>query len=133
MKSLTELLTFLNNNWTFIVIIIGLALMLYKKIQSYMKLSTDEKIDAALTAIRNTIVSKMVDAQLDWYGIKDAGSAKRSEVISQIYDEYPILKAYSNQDELIKEIDKIIDQALNEVKELADKAIDSNVIAKNEV
>ena len=133
MKSLTELLTFLNNNWTFIVIIIGLALMLYKKIQSYMKLSTDEKIDAALTVIRNTIVSKMVDAQLDWYGIKDAGSAKRSEVISQIYDEYPILKAYSNQDELIKEIDKIIDQALNEVKELADKAIDSNVIAKNEV
>jgi predicted transcriptional regulator len=123
MKGLVQLLAFLNNNWTFIIITIGLILMLYKKIKEYLKLSNEEKINAALCAIKNTIVGKMTDAQIDWYGIKDAGSIKRAKVISKIYDEYPILKNYVKQDELIKKIDAIIDEALAEVKQVAENAI----------
>ena len=130
MKGLIQLLTFLNNNWTFIVIIIGLLLILYKKIKSYLKLSTDEKINAALVAIKNTIIGKMVSSQIDWHGIKDAGSIKRAEVISKIYDEYPILKTYVNQEELLEKIDKIIDDALKEVKDLAEKAMEKKATSE---
>ena len=130
MKGLIQLLTFLNNNWTFIIIIIGLLLILYKKIKSYLKLSTDEKINAALVAIKNTIIGKMVNSQIDWHGIKDAGSIKRAEVISKIYDEYPILKTYVNQEELLEKIDKIIDDALKEVKDLAEKAMEKKATSE---
>ena len=124
MKGIAQLLNFLNENWSFIIIIIGGVLLLYKKIVSHAKLSNDEKINAALCAIKNTIIGKMMEAQIDWYGIKDAGSVKRAEVISKIYEEYPVLKNYVNQEELIKKIDEIIDEALDEVKKIADKLND---------
>ncbi len=127
MKSIVQLLTFLNQYWTTIVIVIGLVLLLYKKIKTYLPLSTDEKIDIALHAIKNTILSKMTDAQIDWYGIKDAGSVKRAKVISELYKEYPILKEYINQEELIKKIDEIIDEALDEAKKIADNCNMGNV------
>ena len=127
MKGLIQLLTFLNENWTFIIIIVGLAIMLYRKIKSYLKLSNDEKIDAALGAIKNTIIGKMIDEQIDWYGIRNAGSVKRAKVISKIYEEYPILKSYVNQDELLQKIDDIIDEALDEVKKLAENAVKQSI------
>jgi len=127
MKGLMQLLTFLNENWTFIVISIGLALLLYKKIKAHSRLSTDKKIEAALCAISNTIISKMMNAQIDWYGIKEAGAVKRAKVLSDIYTEYPILKEYINQEELIKRIDVIIDEALMEVKSIADNAMNIKI------
>jgi len=129
MKGLIQLLTFLNENWTFIIIIVGLAIMLYRKIKSYLKLSNDEKINSALGAIRNTIIGKMIDEQIDWYGIRNAGSVKRAKVISKIYEEYPVLKSYVNQDELLQKIDDIIDEALDEVKKLADNAVKQTIEA----
>ena len=44
MQSIVNLLQFLNNNWSMIIIIIGLGLTLYKKIKSYLKLSTQQNI-----------------------------------------------------------------------------------------
>lgn len=129
MKGLIQLLTFLNENWTFIIIIVGLAIMLYRKTKSYLKLSNDEKIDAALGAIKNTIIGKMIDEQIDWYGIRNAGSVKRAKVISKIYEEYPVLKSYVNQDELLQKIDDIIDEALDEVKKLAENAVKQSIEA----
>ena len=120
MKGIAQLLNFLNENWSFIIIIIGGGLLLYKKIVSHAKLSNDEKINAALCAIKNTIIGKMMEAQIDWYGIKEAGLIKRAKVISDLYNEYPVLRNYVNQEELIKQIDSIIDEALVEVKTLAD-------------
>lgn len=127
MKGLSQLLTFLNENWTFIIIIIGAGIALYKKIKNYLTLSDEEKIDAALTIIRNTIKAKMTSSQIDWYGIKDAGSVKRAEVISKIYEDYPVLKNYVNQEELLKKIDDIIDEALEEVKKIAENCVNNQI------
>lgn len=129
MKGLVLLLKFLNENWTFIIIALGLGILLYKKIKKWLTLSTEDKIAAALHAVKTTILDKMTDQQIDWYGIKGAGGVKRAKVIAAIYNDYPILKEYINQEELLEKIDDIIDDALEEVKEIADNCINnSNVL-----
>ena len=47
-----------------------------------------------------------------------AGKIKRSEVITQIYDKYPVLKEVLNQEELVAYIDAEIDNALKNLEEV---------------
>jgi hypothetical protein len=47
LKGLQNFLEFVNNNWTSILVIIGLIIGLYKKIESFWKLSTDQKVAIA--------------------------------------------------------------------------------------
>ena len=115
MQSIVNLLQFLNNNWSMIIIIIGLGLTLYKKIKSYLKLSTQQKIDVAWQQIEEIIMKLVSDAELDWKDFSKAGQIKRSAVIEKIYKDYPILNKIMDQDEVLKKIDELIDEALKEV------------------
>ena len=123
MQSIVNLLQFLNNNWSMIIIIIGLGLTLYKKIKSYLKLSTQQKIDVAWQQIEEVIMKLVSDAELDWKDFSKAGQIKRSAVIEKIYKDYPILNKIMEQDEVLKKIDELIDEALKEVVSVTADAV----------
>ena len=118
LNGIKNFLSLINDNWTTILVIIGLALALWKKIESYSKLSTDKKIEIAKKQISENILKLITKAEKDYDEWENAGSIKRSEVISEIYKEYPILAKVVNQEELVKWIDEQIDSALPELRKI---------------
>lgn len=118
---LKNFLLFINENWTSILVIFGLILMFWKKIENYNKLSTEEKIAIAKRQIQERMLKLISDAEENYEDWAKAGEIKRAEVIARIYDEYPILSSVVNQDELIEWIDEQIDAALPTLRELWEK------------
>ena len=118
LNGIKNFLSFINDNWTTILVIVGLALALWKKIESYSKLSTDKKIEIAKKQISENILKLITQAEKDYAEWENAGSIKRSEVISEIYKEYPILAKVVNQEELVKWIDEQIDNALPTLRDI---------------
>lgn len=123
MQSIINLLHFLNDSWSMIIIIIGLGITLYKKVRSYMKLSTQQKVDIAWQQIEKSILKIVSDAELEWKEFKKAGQIKRSNVINTIYKDYPILNKVADQEEVINKIDELINIALKEVVEVTEDAV----------
>ena len=118
LNGIKNFLSLINDNWTTILVIIGLALALLKKIESYSKLSTDKKIEIAKKQISENILKLITQAEKDYAEWEKAGSIKRSEVISEIYKEYQILAKVVNQEELVKWIDEQIDNALPTLRDI---------------
>ena len=118
LNGIKNFLSLINDNWTTILVIVGLALALWKKIESYSKLSTDKKIETAKKQISENILKLITQAEKDYAEWEKAGSIKRSEVISEIYKEYPILAKVVNQEELVQWIDEQIDNALPTLREI---------------
>lgn len=118
LNGIKNFLSLINDNWTTILVIIGLALALWKKIESYLKLSTDKKIEIAKKQISENILKLITQAEKDYAEWEKAGNIKRSEVISEIYKEYPILAKVVNQEELVKWIDEQIDNALPTLRDI---------------
>lgn len=118
LNGIKNFLSLINDNWTTILVIVGLVLALWKKIESYSKLSTDKKIEIAKKQISENILKLITQAEKDYAEWENAGSIKRSEVISEIYKEYPILAKVVNQEELVKWIDEQIDNALPTLRDI---------------
>ena len=111
-------LDLINQNWTLITVIIGLGILVFKKVKRYASLSEQEKIDLALEQIRITALKMVTDSEKEYDKWVKAGSIKRAEVIEKIFKDYPILSKVTNQETLIKNIDNIIDEALNEMRKV---------------
>lgn len=118
MEGLQKFLQLLNDNWTSILVCIGLVIGIVKKTQDYMSKSQDEKIEIAKKQIQTTILKMISDAEVDWQEWTKAGSIKRAQVIKQIYEEYPILSKVVDQKALIEWIDEQIDSALDTLREI---------------
>ena len=118
LKGIQNFLEYINNNWTTILIIIGLIIGIWKKIESYLKKSDDEKITIAKQQISQSILRMISEAERDYDTWREAGQIKRSKVIQQVYKEYPILSKIADQDELIKWIDAEIDNSLKELRKV---------------
>lgn len=122
LTGLQNFLNIINDNWTTILVCVGLIVGIVKKTQDYLSKSDDEKIKIAKAQIKQVILKKISDAEVDYEEWNKAGSIKRSQVITEIYKEYPILSKVVDQTELTKYIDDAIDDALVELR----KVIDSN-------
>lgn len=118
MEGLQKFLQLLNDNWTSILVCIGLVIGIVKKTQDYMSKSQDEKIEIAKKQIQTTILKMISDAEVDWQEWSKAGSIKRAQVIKQIYEEYPILSKVIDQKALTEWIDEQIDSALDTLREI---------------
>lgn len=118
MEGLQKFLQLLNDNWTSILVCIGLVICIVKKTQDYMSKSQDEKIEIAKKQIQTTILKMISDAEVDWQEWSKAGSIKRAQVIKQIYEEYPILSKVVDQKALTEWIDEQIDSALDTLREI---------------
>lgn len=118
LEGIKNFLQLINDNWTLILVIIGLCLSLGKKIKNYIALSEEQKIEIAKEQLREMILKLVADAEEDYLEFKQAGSIKRSQVISQIFAEFPVLSKVMEQEELIKFIDNEIDNALVTLREV---------------
>lgn len=118
MEGLQKFLQLLNDNWTSILVCIGLVIGIVKKTQDYMSKSQDEKIEIAKKQIQTTILKMISDAEVDWQEWSESGSIKRAQVIKQIYEEYPILSKVVDQKALTEWIDEQIDSALDTLREI---------------
>ena len=118
LKGLQNFLTIINENWTTILVIIGLVIGLWKKVESYLKKSDEEKMSIAKQQISQSVLRLISEAERDYDTWRQAGQIKRSKVIQEIYMEYPILSKFADQDELVKWIDSEIDNALKELRKV---------------
>lgn len=124
LNGLQNFLQLINDNWTTIIVIIGLALAVFKKAKSYFSKTDDEKIAIAKKQITETMLKMITDAEVDYEDWNKAGSIKRSQVIKEIFKEYPVLSKVTNQEEIIQFIDNAIDNSLKELR----KTIEENKV-----
>ena len=123
MKSLVNFLQWLNDNWSAIIVFIGLIVALVMKIKSYLKVSNQEKIEIAYHAIKQRILTYVSDAEKEYEKYKKAGSIKRAEVIDKIYKEYPILNKVADQTAVTTKLDELIDDALVDLRAVIENNI----------
>lgn len=121
LDGIRNFLMFVNEHWTEIVVIAGLGLAIWKKVEAYLKKTDEEKIQIAKDQLRETILKFVTKAEVDYDDWVKAGAVKRAQVIDEIFAKYPILNRVTNQESLISEIDTMIDEALNELREILSK------------
>jgi len=121
LQGIQNFLEIINENWTTIIVIIGLAIGTVNRIKKYINLTDDEKIEIAKTQISETILKLISDAESDYSEWKKAGSIKRSQVIEDIFIKYPILSKVADQTEIVKWIDDEIDNALETLREIIEE------------
>ena len=121
LTGIKNLLGWLNENWTVIIIIIGLGVALYEKVKNYLSKTNEEKIAIAKQQIGEICLKLIADAEIDYETWHKAGSIKRAQVIQQIFAEYPILSKVTDQQQLIQWIDESIDAPLKQLREIVSK------------
>lgn len=121
LTGIENFLKLINDNWTTICVIIGLAIGIYKRIKVLMAKSDEEKIAIARQQISEIILHMVGKAENDYAEWNKAGSIKRSQVIAQIYAKYPILGKVVDQESLINSLDEEIDIALKNLRNVLDE------------
>ena len=121
LEGIKNFLVLVNDNWMLILCICGLAIALARKIKAYLSTSTEEKIKIAKTQISEAILKMITDAEEDYSEWVSAGAIKRSQVIEEIFAEYPILEKVVDQQALIQWIDEQIDSALDVLRDIIAK------------
>ena len=135
LNGLKNFLQFIDTNWTVIIVIIGLIISIVSKVRNYLSKSEEEKIEIAKTQIRETMLKLITDAEVDYMEWISAGAVKRSQVIEKIFTMYPVLSKITNQEELIKWIDEVIDDSLKVMREIFEKQIEeeSDIESETEI
>lgn len=116
MKSVENILNFLNENWTFIVILISVGVKLYCSVTDFLKKSKKEQQEVAWAELSNIMLSLVSSAEQEW-GSK-TGEIKRAEVIKQIFEKYPALSTLSTENDVLEKIDVLIDDALTQMRDI---------------
>lgn len=116
MNGIANFLTFLNDNWTLLLTIGGAVAGIVIKTRSWFAKSKDEKIAAAIEALRVSMLSLVTEAEKEYGG--GTGSVKRSQVLQKIFEQYPVLAQAVKIDDTTKLLDSMIDDALVEMREL---------------
>lgn len=116
--AIQNFLQLVNDNWTVIIVIIGLVIAIAQKAKAFFNKSDDEKIEIAKKQIQQTMLKLVTDAETDYLEWKNAGSVKRAQVIEKIFETYPILSKVTDQEELIKWIDEVIDESLETMRKV---------------
>lgn len=118
-------LDFLNENWTMITAIIVLAISIGKKIVDFSQKSKAEQLAIAKAQINETMLKWVTEAEKNYLQWVSAGAIKRSQVIDQIFKEYPILSKVANQEEIIQWLDDTIDGALKAMRKIFEENKDA--------
>lgn len=118
LNGVQNFLVFINDNWTTIMVVIGLVIAVAGKIKNYVNKSDEEKIEIAKAQIKETILKMVTEAEVDYEEWNKAGSIKRAQVIDQIYGDYPILSKVVDQKALIAWIDNAIDNSLETLRDI---------------
>ncbi len=133
MNSLQKLLQFIVDNWSQIIVILTLLLTIYTRLKKFYKdwkqktkeqqeqearQAFEKAVNIAKKALADYILILVSKAEVDWKSQDGKlGATKRAQVIEEIYKKYPVLEQVEDKKELLKYIDKLIDDALKIVRE----------------
>ena len=120
LDGIRNFLELVNENWTTIIVIIGLVIAITKKSIAYFSKSDEEKIAIAKKQIQETMLKLITDAEENYDEWKQAGYIKRAQVIDELFANYPILSKVANLEDLIKWIDDVIDESLITLREIVE-------------
>lgn len=123
LTGIQNVLEYINNNWTAIVIILGLATAIVKKAREFFQKSEDERIEIAKKQVVEVMLMLITNAETDYFEWVEAGAIKRSQVINRVFEMYPVLSKVTNQEELIAWIDDVIDDSLEIMRDIFAKQI----------
>lgn len=123
MQSIVKVLKWLYDNWSVVVIILGILTAFIVKLKAWSELSADEKLqtanserEKALTQLKQFALSWVTTLEEKWSGIEKSGYIKKSEFFERVYDKLPVLSKYS--DEIEQTVSDIIDGALIEMRDI---------------
>lgn len=118
LNGINKFLMLINDNWTTIAVCLGLLIGVIKKVQSFIEKTDEEKIEIVKKEIQQTMLKMISDAEENYAEWNKAGSIKRSQVIREIYERYPILSKAIDQTEMVAWIDVEIDNSLKTLREI---------------
>lgn len=118
MNGIYNFLSFVDANWTMICAIIVLLIAICKKLMTFLSKSQEEQLAIAKAQIKEVMLRLVTEAEQDYYTWISAGAVKRSQVIDQVFEMYPILSRVTNQEEIIAFIDEAIDEALKAMRKI---------------
>lgn len=127
LNGLYNFLNYIETNWGMIAAIIVVIISIYKKAKSFFNKSYEEQLDIAKAQISETMLKWVTEAEKDYRLWISAGAIKRSQVIDQIFDKYPILSKVTDQEEIIVWLDKTIDEALKTMRKIFEENADREV------
>lgn len=113
-----DIIAVLNSAWSIFIVILGIGIFAYSKITSYMKLSKEQKVEAALKVVKSELLKLMSDAEIEWQDFAKSGEIKKSQVITEIYNKFPFLADYISQDELIAKISEMIEEKMADMNKI---------------
>lgn len=118
LEGIYKFLAFIETNWTLIAAIITVCVAIYKKAKNYFSKSHEEQLEIAKKQINESMLKLVTKAEENYLNWVSAGPIKRSQVIDQIFKDYPILSKVTNQEEIIAWIDDAIDEALKTMRKI---------------
>lgn len=118
LNGVKNFLQFINDNYITILVIISLGIGIYKKTKDYFKKSKEERYEIAKKQIKEIILKKITTAEIDFEEWKKSGAIKRSQVIEEVYFQYPILSKIADQDSVVALIDEEINNALKTLRDV---------------
>lgn len=118
LNGVKNFLQFINDNYITILVIISLGIGIYKKTKDYFKKSKEERYEIAKKQIKEIILKKITTAEIDFEEWKKSGAIKRSQVIEELYSQYPILSKIADQDSVVALIDEEINNALKTLRDV---------------
>ena len=131
MKGISNTLFFIQENWSNIIFIFSIILVCCDKVRDYVKLSKEDRVEATLVIIKEELLKLMSEAELDWKHIQKSGELKKSQVIKKIYEQFPNLNEYVDQDELIERISNMIDEGMEKMNAIINNIEVEPVIEEN--
>ena len=135
MSGIMNTIRFIYEQWSNITIIFSLILLGVKYIMKFKALSKEKWKEAVLIIVKEELLKMMSDAERDWTDYKKSGKIKKSQVINTIYEQFPILKEYIDQESLIKRISDMIDESIENMDEIIKnlgKDEEDNLLEENE-
>ena len=118
MNGIENFLGYISENWVAILVLLGLTLALGRMVYNYLKIDNVEKIEIAKTQIREAMLKLITEAEIDFEEWNKSGKIKRSQVITKIYEKYPILSKAVSQEDIIAWLDREIDNSLVTLREI---------------
>lgn len=121
LNGIENFLHLVDANWTTILVIVGLVLSIGKKTKDYFSKSKEEQIAIAKLQIQESMLKMITEAEIDFETWSQAGSIKRSQVIQEIYERYPVLSKVADQKQLIDWIDEEIKGSLKTLRKVVEE------------
>ena len=116
LDGLKNFLQFIEANWTTILICLGIVIGLYQRAKVYFKKDKQERYEIAKQQIKEIMLKKITTAEIDFAEWNKSGSIKRSQVIEEIYKQFPILSKVADQEAVVAWIDEEINNSLKTLR-----------------